>query len=400
MSPAASNLLLHDPGRQKPRILFVTHCSKLSGAELQLCDLVSDFFPRSKIFLFEDGPLRLETEAVGVYPTVGRHLDPLLRIRRDDAVKMDVAFAVAMISAIVQLARVAHSCELVYANSQKAFVTAALAAPLAKRPLVWHLHDVITAEHFRTKQLRVAIGLANRVAKRVIVPSQAVGDAFCAAGGRGDKVRVVPNGVSVPVGTRSLDRAKLRAELGLPPGFLLSVIGRISPEKGQHVMLEVLTLLPDAQCIIVGEALFGENDYVERLHQLVEGLGLSERVRFLGNRADVPRLMRASDIVVQTSVRPEAFSRVIIEAMLCGTLIVAPRAGGATEILTGDLAALLYSPGDSVALANLLRSFWQREHCRARLVELGIARAERNFAIVRMQCKIYSVILEILGARQ
>src|SRR4051812_44452250 len=99
--------------------------------------------------------------------------------------------------------------------------------------------------------------------------------------------------------------------------------------------------------------------------------------------------MRASDIVAQTSVRPEAFSRVIIEAMLCGTLVVAPRAGGVIEILTGELAALLYPPGDSVMLANLLRSFWQRKYCRARLVELGIERAERKFSIEQMQRKVY-----------
>src|SRR4051812_5988551 len=96
LSPAASNLLLRDLDHQKLQILFATHCSKLSGAELQLCDLISNFFSRSKIFLFEDGPLRLETKAIGVCPIVGHHLTPLLRVRRDSVVRTNAAFAVAM----------------------------------------------------------------------------------------------------------------------------------------------------------------------------------------------------------------------------------------------------------------------------------------------------------------
>jgi glycosyltransferase involved in cell wall biosynthesis len=378
----------------------VSHCARPGGAELILCDLVRDFFPNSAIFLFEDGPVRLQMRAAGFDPAVGRRLDALLDIRRDGPLMLDVAFLHAMSRGVMQLARMARRYELVYANSQKAFITAAFAAPLARRPLVWHLHDVITTEHFGTKQIRVAIGLANRAARRVIVPSKAVAEAFCAVGGRREKLRIVPNGVSVPADARSLDRVKLRAELGLPEGFLISVVGRIDPEKGQHVILEALALLPGAQCLIVGDTIFGTHDYKEQLDRLVDSLGLRARVRFLGHRTDVPRLMRASDVVVQTSVRPESFARVIVEAMLCGTLVVGPREGGVPEILTEDLVALLYPPGDSGALANLLRSLQHGGQRTARLVELGIERAERYFSVPRMQRDVYSVICEILDARQ
>lgn len=383
-----------------PRILFVTHCAKLSGAEFILFDLVRDFFRNSEILLFEDGPLRLHMQAAGLYPTIFDQLDAVLRIRRDNAVTVDFAFLRAMSRAITQLARMARRHELVYANSQKAFVAAAFAAPLVKRPLIWHLHDIMTTEHFGSRQIRVAIGLANLVAARVIVPSQAVGEAFRAGGGRSDKLRVVPNGVSVPADTRSHDRNSLRVELGLPPGFLISCVGRIAPWKGQHVILEALRLLPDVHCIIVGDAIFGEKDYADRLHHLVHTLGLGERVRFLGHRADVPRLMRASDIVVSTSVSPEPFARVVVEAILSGTPVAAPRAGGVTEILTGDLRALLYPPGDSAALANLLRSFQNSLAFRARLAEVGVEHAEKFFSVARMQRDVNSVILETLGTRR
>jgi glycosyltransferase involved in cell wall biosynthesis len=400
MSPAALAAIVRSPDPGTPRILFVSHCAQWGGAELILCDLVRDFFPESDVFLFEDGPVRIELRAAGVDPTVGRGFDALLEIRRDDPLKLDLACLHAISRGIIQLAQMARRHELVYANSQKAFIIAALATVLVRRPLVWHLHDVMTTEHFGTKQLRLAIGLANLVARRVIVPSKAVADAFCAVGGRREKLRVVPNGISVPAGTRSLDRHRLRAELGLPEGFLISVVGRLDPEKGQHVMLEALALLPDVQCLIIGDAMFGKHDYKEQLQRLVDSLGLRSRVRFLGHRTDVPRLMRASDVVVQTSVRPESFSRVIVEAMLCGTLIAAPREGGALDILTGELGALFYPPGDSGALANLLRSLQHGGQRTAQLAELGAKRAERYFSVPRMQRDVNSVIREILGARQ
>ncbi len=352
-----------------PRILFTTHCARLSGAEFILCDLVGDFFRNSEIFLFEDGPLRLHMEATGLPTAVGRQLNDLLDIRRDGALRVDLPFLRAMSRAVLQLARRARKHKLVYANSQKAFAAAAFAAPLAKRPLIWHLHDIMTREHFGAKQIRIAIGLANRAAARVIVPSQAVGEAFCAAGGQRNKVRVVRNGISIPAGTRSLDRDRLRVELGLPPGFLIAAVGRLAPWKGQHVMLE-------------------------------DALGLRGRVRFLGHRTDVPRLMRASDIVVHTSVDPEPSARVIVEAMLSGTPVAATHAGGVPEILTGGLSALLYPPGDPTGLANLLQSFQSGVYCRTRLVEEGIERAERFYSVRRMQRDVNSIILEILGTRQ
>lgn len=382
------------------RILFTTHCARLSGAEFILCDLVRDFFPSSRIFLFEDGPLRTHMEATGLNPAVGHDLDELLDIRRDGGLRADVPFLRAMSRAVLQLARIARQHKLVYANSQKAFVTAAFAAPLVRRPLIWHLHDIMTREHFGPKQIRVAISLANRAAARVIVPARAVGEAFCAAGGRSDKVRVVPNGIAIPPETRSLDRDRLRVELGLPHGFLIGVIGRIAPWKGQHVVLEALPALPDAQCMIVGDPIFGEKDYAERLQRMVDTLGLRNRVRFLGHRTDVPRVMRAADIVVHSSVQPEPSARVIVEGLLSGTPVAATRAGGVPEILTEQLAALLYPPGDSAALANLLQSFQRGVYNRERLVAQGVERAERYFSVARMQRDVNSIIRETLGARQ
>src|ERR1700730_9162695 len=137
------------PGFGTPRILFTTHCARLSGAEFILCDLVGNFFRNSEIFLFEDGPLRLHMEATGLHAAVGRQLNDLLDIRRDGALTVDLPFLYAMSRAVLQLARMARKHKLIYANSQKDFAAAAFAAPLARGPLIWHLHDIITSRTWR-----------------------------------------------------------------------------------------------------------------------------------------------------------------------------------------------------------------------------------------------------------
>ena len=89
-----------------------------------------------------------------------------------------------------------------------------------------------------------------------------------------------------------------RAELGVPKAPVIGVFSRLAPWKGQHVVLEALANTPGVSCIIAGSALFGEEAYEQRLRQMVRDLALGERVHFLGQRSDVPRLMRAVDAVI------------------------------------------------------------------------------------------------------
>lgn len=380
---------------RKPKVLFVSHCAQLSGAELVLCDFVTSCSETSSIFLFEDGPLRAYFEAVGLGVAIGRGLERLLRVRRTGGIGAAIRSVDAICWTAVRLARIARDYEVIYANSQKAFIISGLAALLTRRPLIWHLHDIMTPEHFGWKQIRVAVGLANAIAARVIVPSRAVADAFIVSGGREQKVRIVPNGVLVPPGTRLLEREVLRSELALPEGFLICVAGRLAPWKGQHVILETLAFMLDAQCIIVGDALFGEQDYVNELHRRAATLGVADRIRFLGHRSDVSLLMRASDIVVHTSVKPEPFGRVLVEAMLCGTPVAASRLGAVTEVLGECPGTLLYPAGDATALAKLLRCF---RACPERAIELetqSYKRALQLFSVTRMQQEINSVIREV-----
>ena len=280
-----------------------------------------------------------------------------------------------------RLRKSARKFDVVYANSQKAFVLAALASPAAKRPLIWHLHDILSPDHFAATQIRLTVKLANLFAARVIVPSRAAAEAFMASGGKAALVRVVPNGLDAPPPNRSGIR---RREFDLPFPMIFGVFSRLAPWKGQDVALRALAELPDSGCVIAGGALFGEEKFAKSLVSLAASLGVTDRVRFVGHRDDVPALMREVDAVVHPSTEPEPFGRTLVEAMLARRPLVAADAGAVPEILNDGEFGLLFKPGDHTALAACLRRVQVGEAddmivpAEARALEFYNARQMRN----------------------
>ena len=356
------------------RVLFVTHASRVAGAELVLLDVVQAF-RGARAFLLEDGPLRSALAAMDITSILPGAAGGLARM-------------------LIRLIRAARGADLVYANSPKAFALAAPACAVARRPLIWHLHDILSSDRFGTRRIKLSIRLANSCAIRVIVPSAAAGDAFTAAGGRRSLLRIVPNGIDdVPGGTTPASRDVH----GLDCPLVFGVFSRLAPCKGQAIALQALQAAPDVGCVIVGGALFGEDEYARSLVTLATELGVSDRVRFLGHREHVPALMRAVDAVVHPSIEPEPFSRTLVEAMLARRPVIATDAGAVPEILEGGRVGLMFPPGDHVALAACLRRV-QAGEARA-LIDPAERRARLFYNTGRMRGAITEVVAEFARPR-
>lgn len=363
------------------RVLFVDHTGQIAGAELVLLDLVQPWKGASA-FLFENGPLHKALADKQLNVIVSRWGQGLSLFRRDSSLARAIPLAGRLGAIIIEIARAACSHDVVYANSQKAFVLSAIATMFVRRPLIWHLHDIISSDHFATIQRRLQIVLANRCATKVIVPSRAAAAAFLAAGGREDLVEVVANGLDVKPETST--PSELRRELGLPEGLVVGVFSRLAEWKGQHVLVKALARLPGVSCIVVGDALFGEQAYAVSLGRLVEELGLADRVRFLGQRSDVPTLMRAVDVMVHPSIDPEPFGRTLVEAMLTGVPVIATDAGAASDILEAGRAGTLVPPNDPDALAVAISHVLTKPDGLTDQLEYASRRARSEYSSTRM----------------
>jgi glycosyltransferase involved in cell wall biosynthesis len=349
-----------------PRVLFVCHTGSVSGAELVLLDVVQPWAGQSAL-LFEDGPLNQALAARGLNVRISRWGDGLNDVRRNSSFAKVAPVIGAMYGIVAEVARFARKHDVVYANSQKAFV---------------HLHDIISPAHFGKMQRRVQVLLANHCTIKVVVPSKAAADAFVAEGGRRELVAIVPNGLDISPETQT--SAELRGELNLPQGPLIGVFSRFAEWKGQHVVLQALAKRPGVSCIIAGSALFGEEAYERRLQQMVQDLDIADRVHFLGQRSDVPRLMRAVDAVIHPSIDPEPFGRTLVEAMLAEVPVIATDAGAASDILEGGKAGMLVLPGDSDALAQAIDKVIPRSSELVEQINYAAIRARSHYGVAQM----------------
>jgi glycosyltransferase involved in cell wall biosynthesis len=155
----------------------------------------------------------------------------------------------------------------------------------------------------------------------------------------------------------------------------LLYVGRIDDRKGLHIAFEALAKLPeDTTLEILGR---GDAAYRVRLDELANRLGVARRVRFgVAPRTELRDHYRAADALLFPVLWDEPFGLVPIEAMSCGTPVVATGTGGSAEFLAHDRNCLLTGPGDPTALAGAIGRLAADPSLRARLVEGGLRLAE------------------------
>jgi glycosyltransferase involved in cell wall biosynthesis len=377
------------------KILYVDQTGQLGGGELSLLDWLRISPQDARVVLFEDGPFRPMLEELGI-PVEVLPLASLKGVRRESGLWKLLSTLPAWLSLRKRLAQAARQADVLYANSQKAFLLSAFARRTGQ-PLVWHLRDILTGEHFSPVLRRIAVSTGNRFATAIIVNSKATADAFVAAGGRPDLLKEVPDGVSARPfdGVDPETVKRLHQELCPPGKILVGVFGRLAEWKGQHILLEAIVNLPDVQLCIVGDALFGEKAYAETLKNRADQPDLAGRVSFLGFRRDIPPLMKCMDIVVHTSIVAEPLGRVILEGMLARKPVIATRAGGAAEIVQDRENGLLVTPGSVTELFNAIRLLSTDEKLSQGLALAGRRRAEQDYSMEIMADRVKRLLHEL-----
>jgi glycosyltransferase involved in cell wall biosynthesis len=160
-------------------------------------------------------------------------------------------------------------------------------------------------------------------------------------------------------------RAATRKEQGVDESTTVILqVGRLDAWKGYRTHLEALAKLKPERnwvgWIAGGPQTEEQEQYFRQLQETAARLGIADRIRFLGQRIDVPQLMAAADIFCQPNLEPEPFGLVFI--------------GGAVEIVD-ESCGLLVTPGDAGSLAQSLDALIESPGLRARLGGAGVERA-------------------------
>lgn len=348
---------------QPVRVLFVDHDWRLSGGERDLVDLIRGF-PRAAVeahvALPAEGPLADALRAEGATVHLIDMQEDLRRVSRWDLATsplLAARFAANAGASALRLARLARRVapDVVHSNSMKAHVLAVPAAMYIRRPLVWHVRDILEPGWLR----RAFTALGGTSASAILCISQAVASSML--GTRAEpKLRVVYNGVRPTTPTDdAVDSARRQLGAGADD-IVVGIVGQIAHWKGQDVLISAAEILsrdlPEARFAVVGDCLFPENEseYADGLRHQAARLGIEDRVVFAGQIEPIEPVMAALDVLVHASRLPEPFGRVVVEAMSLGTPVITTDIGAGPELVPEGAGAIV-PPDDPPALAAAVR---------------------------------------------
>lgn len=292
-----------------------------------------------------------------------------------------------------------HGIQIVHTHTPRSTVIGTLALGMrrsAKLVATKHLHAVSGERH----SWGWAFSLVDRVAiyfpDRIVAVSNDVGRKIQGLPGiPADRVRVIQNAVHSDAFYVPQEREPCREELGIPLDVpVLGFAGRLAKQKRLDLLLEAFAVIlkhhSDCRLLLAGE---GEDR--EQLEELADELGVSSQVIWAGFRRDVPRLLAASDIYVQSSVN-EGLSLSLLQAMAAEVAIVATDVGGTREIVNDDTGILVKPGASSVIADGVLRLLNDRQE-RIRIVRNAKQLVEEDFGVRRQMDGYLDVYKQVLS---
>lgn len=289
----------------------------------------------------------------------------------------------------LRLARLFRSTrsDIVHTRNAESFFYASIAARLAGVPVLIHSEHgrTFTDRRLRWHAQRLLSGLAHGIfAVSADLREQLVRH----IGLRSERIDVLYNGVDT-AHFAAVDRNHARGDLGLPgDAFVIGSIGRLVNVKNYPLLLRAFAAQGDHNAFLV---LAGDGPERTALDALATQLGVAARVRLLGHRDDIPRILAALDVFVLCS-RSEGMSNTLLEAMAAGLPTIATRVGGNPEILRDGLDGRLVADDDQQALAATLGELAGAAGMRRAMGERARRRVVQEFsmqAMVQRYAKYY-----------
>ena len=243
-------------------------------------------------------------------------------------------------------------------------------------------------------ELAIDRWLARRT-DRIVVNSSGIRDFYVRHGLAEEKFVVIPNGIPPPEPS-GVSRSELLAELGLPlQARLIGAVGRLWPQKRIKDLIwaaDLLKVIRDDVYLMIA----GDGPHRQRLEQFQRQVRIEDKVRFLGHRSDVPRLMPHFDVLWLAS-EYEGLPNVVMEAMAAGVPVVATDISGNRDLVVPGETGYLVPVGDRAAFARQANKLLDDAALSRRFGEAGRRRILTEFTVERMierHAQLYRDVLD------
>jgi glycosyltransferase involved in cell wall biosynthesis len=291
-----------------------------------------------------------------------------------------------------------NDVSLLHANGFISALYAFLPAKLTRRPLIWHMNDILETGMINKLFVRIA-SLGSR---SIICVSEAVKTGLTTFGVPEAKCRLIYNPAPAPVRPEPETETLLRNTFGIPEGAsIIGMIGNICRLKGQMQFVQAANELrigfPKARFLVVGQV-NNETDrpYEEQVRGFVKEHRLEETVFMTGFlKTDIKNVIRIMDILVHPPVLPDSFPLVLLEAMSEGKPIVATITGGIPEAVVDGLNGMLVPPEDHIALAAAIAKLLGDSGLRASMGAAGREMSRVKFGPDEYLLRIKTIYAEL-----
>jgi len=214
------------------------------------------------------------------------------------------------------------------------------------------------------------------------------------------RIVAVPNAVDVDT-YRPGDRQQAKRVVAAPADHpLVLMLANLSPHKGQETVIEAMRLLKErgvrVECWLVGSEREPGGRYTSFLKQRVGESGVADRVRLLGQRSDVPELLRAADFVLLPSTC-EGLPLSLLEAQATGVPVLAAPTAGIPEIIEDGQTGYLIPAGDAAGYAHRLAMLIAQPETARRVAQQAFQRTTRERSWAAYCRRIDAVYAEVLA---
>lgn len=373
----------------KIKVLYVLPAGERGGAEVVFLNIVENlnrslFEPF--VIALKDGPFISELQDKGLTPIV-------LKTNRIRSVKNFFE-----ITKFIRNFIESQQIDVVHCNGTLAQIYGGFAAGRMGARCIYHLHDSVEWSwnaqglvHLLAQSSfavgRFFSGKRNRM--QFIAVSKYVAEKFQQTWSSRKNIQVIHNSIVVSnAATTANDNP------------VVTWIGRLQRWKGAHIFIKAAETIrknhPEVEFKVVGGTLFGiEPEYEKELHDLAKSLNLGSSLKFFGHQSSVESFIQSADIVVHSSVRPEPFGLVILEAMSAGRPVIASNEGGPLEIVDDGVTGLLIRPNDPQELANAVIKLLQDKTLRTSLGQAARERVQTVFNPSKMIHALEAVYSEL-----
>jgi glycosyltransferase involved in cell wall biosynthesis len=334
------------------KVLYVSNRTGFSGAEVVLLRLIQNNKNVLPVVMAPESLMAKKFQDIGVKVHVTSFFKQTNRKHGNKLWIFQILLNQLLGSLELTLIIIKERPDIVHANGLGAAIYASFPSKLLGRPFIWTDHDVFN----RGSLEAVWASRVSRFSDRIVSVSKYVGQNLIDLGVPKNKVITIYNGLDVDFfDPEKADGGPIREALRIPKETrIVSLFALVTHWKGHHVVINAAKELVDHKVKNFAIVFVGATDdtrYKTEMDKKIIAFGLEKVVHFLGFVPNVRDAYKDTDVILNSSIKPEPFGTTIYEAMAMGKLVIAADIGGNPEIVTDGKTGFLVPPSKPDELA-------------------------------------------------